>query len=128
MPLSDGTSASHGADMHGPTGVLLSNSASKNVDMINRAARMLNLKFSPKTLEGRQGTRRLVEFIRSFVDLKLWHMQFNVINGATMLAAQKDPVKYRSLIVRVAGYSAYFVDLSSDLQNDLIARTEHTTI
>ena len=128
MPLSDGTSASHGADAHGPTGVLLSNSASKNVDMINRAARMLNLKFSPKTLEGRQGTRRLVEFIRSFVDLKLWHMQFNVINRATMLAAQRDPVKYRSLIVRVAGYSAYFVDLSPDLQNDLIARTEHTTI
>ena len=125
-PLSDGTSASHGADVNGPTGVLLSNDASKNRDKINRAARMLNLKFSPKAVEGKQGTRRLIDFIRSFIDLKLWHVQFNVINRGTLLAAQRDPQKYRSLIVRVAGYSAYFVDLTPDLQNDLIARTEHS--
>ncbi|WP_418764429.1 (2S)-3-sulfopropanediol dehydratase [Mailhella sp.] len=127
-PLSDGTSASHGADVNGPTSVLLSNDASKNRDKINRAARMLNIKFSPKAVEGKQGTRRLVDFIRSFIDLKLWHVQFNVINRSTLLAAQKDPKKYRSLIVRVAGYSAYFVDLTPDLQNDLIARTEHSEI
>ena len=125
-PLSDGTSASHGADMHGPTCVLLSNDASKNRDKINRAARMLNLKFSPKVVEGKQGTRRLVDFIRSFIDLKLWHVQFNIINRKTLVAAQKDPKKYRSLIVRVAGYSAYFVDMTQDLQDDLIARTEHS--
>lgn len=127
-PLSDGTSASHGADVNGPTGVLLSNDASKNRDKLNRAARMLNIKFCPKVLEGRQGTRRLVEFIRAFVDLKLWHIQFNVINGSTLIAAQKDPQKYRNLIVRVAGYSAYFVDLSPDLQHDLIVRTEHSQV
>lgn len=127
-PLSDGTSASHGADVNGPTGVLLSNAATKNWDRRNRASRMLNLKFSPKSIEGDAGTRRLISFIRSFVDLKLWHIQFNVINKATLIAAQKDPAKYRSLIVRIAGYSAYFVDLSPDLQNDLIARTEHDTI
>ena len=87
---------------------------------------MLNLKFSPKVVEGKQGTRRLVDFIRSFIDLKLWHVQFNIINRKTLVAAQKDPKKYRSLIVRVAGYSAYFVDLTQDLQDDLIARTEHS--
>ena len=127
-PLSDGTSASHGADVNGPTGVLLSNVATKNWDMHNRASRMLNLKFSPKTLEGDAGTQRLISFIRSFVDLKLWHLQFNVVNRDTLIAAQKDPKKYASLIVRIAGYSAYFVDLSPDLQNDLIDRTEHATI
>ncbi|MCQ2444751.1 MAG: hypothetical protein MJ061_04590, partial [Mailhella sp.] len=67
-------------------------------------------------------------FIRTWCDLKLWHLQFNVLNQETLIAAQKDPQKYRNLIVRVAGYSAYFVDLSADLQNDLIARTDHDTI
>ncbi|MDR1493199.1 MAG: glycyl radical protein [Planctomycetaceae bacterium] len=124
-PLSDGTSASHGADVNGPTAVLLSNYASKNCGYRDRAARMLNVKFAPKSLEGDAGTQKLMSFIRTFCDLKLWHIQFNVVNRETLLAAQKDPEKYRGLIVRIAGYSAYFVDLSPDLQNDLIARTTH---
>ena len=70
----------------------------------------------------------MISFIRTFCDLKLWHVQFNVINKSTLIAAQNDPQKYKSLIVRIAGYSAYFVDLSPDLQNDLIARTEHDTM
>ena len=61
-------------------------------------------------------------------DLKLWHVQFNVINKETLLAAQRNPEKYRSLLVRIAGYSAYFVDLSPDLQNDLIARAGHESM
>ncbi|MDR1959224.1 MAG: glycyl radical protein [Planctomycetaceae bacterium] len=126
-PLSDGSSASHGADVSGPTAVLQSNYASKNYGYRDRAARMLNIKFTPKSLEGDTGTRNLISFIRTFCDLKLWHVQFNVINRKTLLAAQKDPDKYRGLIVRIAGYSAYFVDLSPDLQNDLIARTAHGT-
>ncbi len=125
FPLSDGSSASHGADVNGPTAVLLSNYNTKNMGMRDRAARMLNIKFTPKCVEGEQGTEKLVSFIRTFCDLKLWHVQFNVLNKDTLLAAQKDPQKYRNLIVRIAGYSAYFVDLSPDLQNDLIARTEH---
>ena len=124
-PLSDGSSASHGADKTGPTSVLLSNYNSKNYGHRDRAARMLNIKFTPKCLEGEEGTDKMVSFIRTFCDLKLWHVQFNVINKSTLIAAQKDPDKYKSLIVRIAGYSAYFVDLSPDLQNDLIARTEH---
>jgi len=126
-PLSDGSSASHGADVNGPTAVMLSNYTSKNYGRRERAARLLNIKFTPKCLTGDDGTRKLVSFIRTFCDLKLWHVQFNVINRETLLAAQKDPEKYRNLIVRIAGYSAYFVDLSPDLQNDLIARTEHST-
>jgi len=125
FPLSDGSSASHGADVNGPTAVLLSNYQTKNMGMRDRAARMLNIKFTPKCVEGEQGTEKLVSFIRTFCDLKLWHVQFNVVNKQTLVAAQKDPQKYRNLIVRIAGYSAYFVDLSPDLQNDLIARTEH---
>ncbi len=128
FPLSDGSSASHGADVHGPTAVLLSNYNTKNMGMRDRFARMLNIKFTPKCVEGEQGTEKLVSFIRTFCDLKLWHVQFNVLNKSTLLAAQKDPQKYRNLIVRIAGYSAYFVDLSPDLQNDLIARTEHETM
>ena len=125
FPLSDGSSASHGADVNGPTAVLLSNCTTKNMGLRDRAARMLNIKFTPKCVEGEQGTEKLVSFIRTFCDLKLWHVQFNVVNKGTLVAAQKDPQKYRNLIVRIAGYSAYFVDLSPDLQNDLIARTEH---
>jgi formate C-acetyltransferase len=124
-PLSDGTSASHGADVTGPTAILLSNYMTKNYGYRERAARMLNIKFTPKSLEGDEGTQKLVAFIRTFCDLKLWHVQFNVVNKETLLAAQKNPELYRSLIVRIAGYSAYFTDLSPDLQNDLIARTAH---
>jgi len=128
FPLSDGSSASHGADVHGPTAILLSNAKTKNLGMRARAARMLNIKFTPKSVEGEEGTDKLVSFIRAFCDLKLWHVQFNVVNKETLLAAQQDPQKYRNLIVRIAGYSAYFVDLSPDLQNDLIARTGHDAL
>jgi formate C-acetyltransferase len=127
-PLADGSSASQGADTHGPTAVLLSNFATKNYDYRERAARLLNIKFTPKCVAGDEGTRKLVSFIRTWCDLKLWHVQFNVINQQTLLAAQRDPEKYRGLIVRIAGYSAYFVDLSPDLQNDLIARTGHEQV
>lgn len=127
-PLSDGSSASQGADKNGPTAVLLSNYSSKNFGFRERAARLLNVKLSPSCVAGDEGTDKLVSFIRTWCDLKLWHLQFNVINKETLLAAKKEPDKYRNLIVRIAGYSAYFTDLSPDLQDDLIARTEHTAI
>ncbi len=127
-PLADGSSASHGADVNGPTAILLSNYATKNYGYRERAARLLNIKLTPKCVEGEAGTRKLANFIRTFCDLKLWHVQFNVVNRDTLLAAQREPDKYRNLIVRIAGYSAYFVDLSPDLQNDLIARTAHGSL
>ncbi len=124
--LSEGSSASHGSDVKGPTGLLLSNAHSKASGSKERAARLLNLKLSPATVAGREGTTKLMSLIRTFCDLKLWHIQFNIINRATLLAAQAEPEKYRNLLVRVAGYSAYFVDLSPQLQGEIIARTEHT--
>ena len=127
-PLSDGSSSSQGADTNGPTAVLLSNYASKNFGYRERAARLLNVKLSPACIAGEEGTDKLAAFIRTWCDLKLWHLQFNVINRETLLAAKKEPDKYRNLIVRIAGYSAYFTDLSPDLQDDLIARTEHTSL
>ena len=125
MPVSDGTSASQGADSHGPAAVLLSNFNTKNYDNKEREGRLLNIKFTPRSVAGEEGTRRLMAFLRSFCDLRLWHVQFNVINRETLIEAQRTPDLYRGLIVRIAGYSAYFVDLSRDLQNDLIARTSH---
>ena len=85
----------------------------------------MNIKFTPKCVEGEEGTQKLVDFIRTFCDLRLWHIQFNVINAETLKLAQENPDEYRTLIVRIAGYSAYFCDLSTDLQNDLIRRTAH---
>lgn len=127
-PLSDGSSASQGADIEGPTSVLLSNYATKNYDHKERAARLLNVKLSPSCVKGDLGLRKLVTFIESWRDLKLWHLQFNVINTSTLIEAQKHPENYRNLLVRIAGYSAYFTELSRDLQNDIINRTEHEEI
>lgn len=127
-PLSDGSSASQGCDSQGPTALLLSNYKTKNYQYRERAARLLNIKFTPAVVAGNAGTRKLVDLIKTWCDLKLWHVQFNVINRSTLLAAKKDPDRYRGLIVRIAGYSAYFTDLSPDLQDDLIARTEHLTV
>jgi len=127
-PLSDGSSASQGADVNGPTAILMSNFMSKNYNYRERAARLLNIKFTPGCVAGDEGTEKLVSFIKTWCDLRLWHIQFNIINKETLLAAQKNPERYRNLIVRIAGYSAYFCDLSKDLQDDLIARTGHTQI
>jgi formate C-acetyltransferase len=124
-PLSDGSSASHGSDRKGPTSVLLSNSRSKNPQLTNRASRLLNIKLSPASVEGEAGAAKIADLIRAWCDLKLWHLQFNIINRQTMLEAQKNPDAWRGLLVRIAGYSAYFCDLSPELQADIIERTEH---
>lgn len=128
FPLSDGASASHGSDLNGPTAVLLSNYFSKNSTYRERGSRLINLKFTPSCLVGDEGTQKLTDLIRAWCDLKLWFVQFNVVNRETLVAAKKEPEKYRNLIVRVAGYSAYFTDLSSDLQDDIIERTQHTSV
>lgn len=123
-PLSDGSSASQGADHNGPTAVLESNYHTKNRSNNYRAARLLNIKLSPSAVKGEEGTEKLVQFLEGFRDLKLWHVQFNVLNTSTLIDAQKHPENYRDLLVRIAGYSAYFTELSKDLQDDIIARTE----
>jgi formate C-acetyltransferase len=126
-PLSDGSGATQGADVNGPTAVLLSNFATKNYHRNEHAARLLNIKLSPSCVKGDEGTEKLVNFIEGWRDLKLWHVQFNVLNRETLEKAQKHPENYRSLLVRIAGYSAYFTELSRDLQDDIIARTQHGT-
>lgn len=127
-PLSDGSSASQGADLNGPTSVLLSNYATKNYHHNEHAGRLLNIKLSPSCVRGEEGTEKLVQFIETWRDLKLWHVQFNVLNSDTLREAQKHPENYRNLLVRIAGYSAYFTELSKELQDDIISRTEHEAV
>lgn len=107
---------------------MLSNAASKLFEYRERGSRLINIKFTPSSIEGEEGIGKLIDFIRAWCDLKLWFIQFNVINRETLVAAKEQPEDYKSLIVRVAGYSAYFVELSSDLQDDIIARTQQTAI
>ncbi len=126
--LSEGISPTQGCDVKGPTATLLSIASTKNGSGIRRGARLLNIKLSPQTVAGDEGTANLASLIRAWCDMKFWHLQFNIVNRDTLIAAQKDPDKYRNLLVRVAGYSAYFVDLSLDLQNEIINRTEHGSI
>lgn len=124
--LSEGTTASHGCDTSGPTALLTSIADAKCTHLKTRSARLLNLKFTPNSVSGHDGTKKFVAFLRTWLNLKLWHIQFNILNKKTLLEAQKDPEKYRNLIVRVAGYSAYFSELSLNLQNEIIERTEIT--
>jgi pyruvate formate-lyase/glycerol dehydratase family glycyl radical enzyme len=122
--LSEGISASHGMDVKGPTVALTSMARGRNLSYREKAGDLINLKFSPANVAGEEGTRRLMQLVRTWCDLKHWHVQFNILNRETLVAAQKDPEKYRNLIVRIAGYSAYFVDLSPMQQAEIIARTE----
>jgi formate C-acetyltransferase len=122
--LAEGISASHGMDVKGPTVALTSIARARDLSYREKGGDLINLKFSPANVAGEEGTRRLMQIIRTWSELKHWHVQFNIINKETLLAAQKDPDKYRNLIVRIAGYSAYFVDLSPMQQAEIIARTE----
>ena len=120
-PLSEGISPVQGADRHGPTAVL--RSAAK-MDHVRTGGTLLNQKFTPQLLADDAGLDALVGLIRSYFKLDGHHIQFNVVNADTLHKAQKNPELYRDLIVRVAGYSDYFCDLSEALQNEIIARTE----
>lgn len=119
-----GLSPMVGRDVSGPTASLLSVSKLDNV--LDTNGSLLNVKFSPSTLEGAQGMDKLVAYLRAYSKLGIQHIQFNVVDRATLLAAQENPDEYRNLVVRVAGYSAMFVELSKSLQDDIINRTEHS--
>jgi formate C-acetyltransferase len=86
---------------------------------------LLNLKFLPSFFEQQNALEWFTAFLRGFVDLGVSHVQFNVISGETLRAAQAQPEQYRGLVVRVAGYSAYFVELAKEVQDEIIRRTEH---
>ncbi|MDH4157885.1 MAG: formate C-acetyltransferase/glycerol dehydratase family glycyl radical enzyme, partial [candidate division Zixibacteria bacterium] len=120
-PLSEGISPVQGADRHGPTAVL--KSAAK-IDHLRTGGTLLNQKFTPQVLADDDGLDKLAHLIRAYFKMDGHHIQFNVVTADTLRKAQETPEKYRDLIVRVAGYSDYFVDLGTDLQNEIIKRTE----
>jgi pyruvate formate-lyase/glycerol dehydratase family glycyl radical enzyme len=121
-PLSEGVSPVQGADRHGPTAVIKSVA---KMDHARTGGTLLNQKFTPQLLKDDEGLGRLVQLVRTYFKLDGHHIQFNVVDAATLRAAQKNPELYRDLIVRVAGYSDYFCDLGQALQDEIIARTEH---
>jgi len=121
-PLSEGISPVQGADRKGPTAGI--KSASK-IDHIRTGGTLLNQKFTPDFFEREEGIESVLHLIRSYFKLDGHHIQFNVVSAETLRKAKENPVNYRNLIVRVAGYSDYFVDLTEELQNEIILRTEH---
>ena len=124
--VSEGASPHSGTDLLGPTAVI--KSVTKLPTIRITGGQLLNLKFSPDAIKNESDKQKLVELLRAFSDLRGWHLQFNVINRDTLKAAQLAPEDYKDLMVRVAGYCALFTDLDSDLQDELIRRTEHESV
>ena len=122
MPLSEGVSPVQGADTHGPTAVIKSVA---KMDHLRTGGTLLNQKFAPQLLEDETGIDKMVSLVRTYFKMNGHHIQFNVVNAETLREAQKNPEKYRGLIVRVAGYSDYFNDVGKSLQDEIIRRTEH---
>jgi formate C-acetyltransferase len=121
-PLADGIGPASGRDVKGPTAT--ANSVAKLEQCVASNGTLLNQKFHPSALEGMKGLTKFVALIRSYFDQKGMHVQFNVVTKETLLDAQKHPENYKTLVVRVAGYSALFTTLSKSLQDDIINRTE----
>jgi pyruvate-formate lyase len=123
-PLADGIGPQHGTDKNGPLAITRS-AAKLNHEIITNGT-ILNEKFTPKLLENQQGKNALKNLITTYFEKGGWHIQFNVVSADTMRAAQECPDEYKGLIIRVAGYSAFFVELDRAVQNDIIYRTENT--
>ena len=120
-PVSEGISPTQGADINGPTAAILS--ASK-MDHLRTGGTLLNLKFTPSAVEGDKGLEAMAGLVRAYFAMDGHHIQFNVVDRATLIAAQENPEEYKDLIVRVAGYSDHFRNLSKALQDEIIERTE----
>lgn len=126
-PLADGgMSPVYGRDIAGPTAVL--KSVSRLDKTLTSNGGLLNMKFLPAFFKNQTGIDKFALFLRSFVDLEIPHIQFNVVNREDLIAAKKNPEQYRSLTVRVAGYTAYFTELAGELQDEIIARTSYGDI
>jgi formate C-acetyltransferase len=124
-PLAEGSSPTSGTDTLGPTAVFKSVSKLPTDKILGGV--LLNQKLSPSSLTNETQKQKLISIIRTFFDtLKGWHVQYNIVSRDTLLAAKKNPENYRDLVVRVAGYSAFFTTLSPDTQDDIIARTEQS--
>jgi trans-4-hydroxy-L-proline dehydratase len=123
--ISDGTSPSHGADTNGPTAVIRSLG---KLDQSKSGGTLLNLRFLPSLLKRDEDIKKLGQLIRSYFSIGGHHVQFNVVDSATLYAAQKHPEEYKDLLVRMAGYSDYFNDMNIDLQQEIIDRTENESL
>ena len=123
IPLPDGISPEKGADRKGPTAVIAS---AAKLDQLKTGGALLNQKFTPSVVAGERGLAAASSLIRTYFAMDGHHLQFNVVDRATLLDAQAHPEQYSDLIVRVAGYSDYFNNLDKALQDEIIARTEHT--
>jgi trans-4-hydroxy-L-proline dehydratase len=122
VPLAEGISPVQGQDLSGPTAVIRSIG---KLDHASTVGSLLNMKFTPQTLAGEENLKKFAAMIRTYFDFGGHHMQFNVVSRETLLNAQQYPDDYRSLLIRVAGYSDYFVMLSKDVQDEVISRTAH---
>ena len=120
--ISDGTSPAHGSDSHGPTAVIKSLG---KLDQTKSGGTLLNVRFVPQLLKREEDQKKLASLIRTYFKFGGHHIQFNIVDTATLHDAQKHPDEYRDLLVRVAGYSDYFNDMTEQLQNEIIARTEN---
>ena len=120
--ISDGTSPAHGSDTHGPTAVIKSLG---KLDQTKSGGTLLNVRFVPQLLKREEDQKKLASLIRTYFKFGGHHIQFNIVDTATLHDAQKHPEEYRDLLVRVAGYSDYFNDMTEQLQNEIIARTEN---
>ena len=123
--ISDGTSPAHGSDSHGPTAVIKSLG---KLDQTKSGGTLLNVRFVPALLKREEDMEKLGKLIRTYFKFGGHHIQFNIVDTATLLDAQKHPDQYRDLLVRVAGYSDYFNDMTAQLQNEIIARTENEEV
>jgi len=124
-PLVDASvSAQGGTDKNGPTALV--KSAAKIVDTVKYSSNHFNMKFHPTALRGIDGARKLLSLIKTYFDLGGYHVQFNCVSGETLRDAQLHPESYKELVVRVAGFSAYFITLDKDTQDDILRRTELT--
>jgi formate C-acetyltransferase len=121
-PLSEGISPMQGADVNGPTAVLKS---AARMDHLLTGGTLLNQKFTPSFFDDPKGQVAIRQLIRAYFSMNGHHIQFNVVDAETLRKAKRHPEEYRDLIVRVAGYSDYFVDLTEELQDEIIRRTEH---
>ena len=124
QPVSEGISPVQGADVNGPTSVI--KSAAK-IDHLRTGGTLLNQKFTPQIFDSEDSIDKIVSLIRSYFKMDGHHIQFNVVDSQTLRKAQAAPDDYRDLLVRVAGYSDYFVDLDKHHQEEIIARTEQNS-
>jgi len=120
--ISDGTSPSHGADTNGPSAVIKSLT---KIDHTKSGGTLLNQRFLPSLLKRDEDIKKLGHLVRSYFTLGGHHIQFNIVDTATLLAAQENPDDYKDLLVRMAGYSDYFNDMNADLQQEVIERTQN---